>query len=49
MLDALIRGSLSYRALVLFVAFALLLGGAYTATQMPLDVIAGLNGDESTN
>jgi CzcA family heavy metal efflux pump len=42
MLDALIRGSLRYRALVLFLAFALLLGGAYTATQMPLDVLPDL-------
>ncbi|MEO5924800.1 MAG: efflux RND transporter permease subunit [Bryobacteraceae bacterium] len=42
MLDALIRGSLRYRALVLFLAVALLLGGAYTATKMPLDVLPDL-------
>ena len=42
MLDALIRGSLRNRALVLFLAVALLLGGAYTATKMPLDVLPDL-------
>ncbi len=42
MLDALIRGSLRYRPLVLFLAVALLLGGAYTATRMPLDVLPDL-------
>ena len=42
MLDALIRGSLRNRALVLFLAVALLLAGAYTATQMPLDVLPDL-------
>ena len=42
MLDALIRGSLRYRALVLFLAAALLIGGAYTGTTMPLDVLPDL-------
>ena len=42
MLDALIRGSLRYRSLVLFLAAALLVGGAYTATRMPLDVLPDL-------
>ena len=42
MLDALIRGSLRYRSLVLFLAAALLIGGAYTATTMPLDVLPDL-------
>ncbi|MEO8053443.1 MAG: efflux RND transporter permease subunit, partial [Acidobacteriota bacterium] len=42
MLDTLIRGSLRYRSLVLFLAIALLVGGAYTATKMPLDVLPDL-------
>jgi CzcA family heavy metal efflux pump len=42
MLDTLIRGSLRYRSLVLFLAIALLVGGAYTATNMPLDVLPDL-------
>jgi CzcA family heavy metal efflux pump len=42
MLDALIRGSLRYRSLVIFLACALLIGGAYTATRMPLDVLPDL-------
>jgi CzcA family heavy metal efflux pump len=42
MLDALIRISLRYRALVLFCAAALLVGGAYTAARMPLDVLPDL-------
>ena len=42
MLDAIIRGSLRHRALVLFLAAALLMGGAYTATTMSLDVLPDL-------
>lgn len=42
MLDALIRASLRYRALVLFCAAALLVGGGYTAVRMPLDVLPDL-------
>ncbi len=42
MLDTLILGSLRYRSLVLFLAIALLIGGAYTATTMPLDVLPDL-------
>ena len=42
MLDALIRASLRYRSLVLFLAIALLVGGAYTAINMPLDVLPDL-------
>ena len=42
MLDALIRGSLRYRSLVLFLALALLIGGAYTALHTPLDVLPDL-------
>ena len=42
MLDALIRRSLRYRSLVLFLAIALLVGGAYTASNMPLDVLPDL-------
>lgn len=42
MLDALIRGSLRNRPLVLFLAVAMLLGGAYTAAKMPLDVLPDL-------
>ena len=42
MLDALIRSSLRYRSLVLFLAIALLVGGAYTASNMPLDVLPDL-------
>jgi CzcA family heavy metal efflux pump len=42
MLDTLIRASLRYRALVLFLAVGLLLGGAYTATRLPLDVLPDL-------
>jgi CzcA family heavy metal efflux pump len=42
MLDALIRSSLRYRSLVLFLAVALLAGGAYTALQIPLDVLPDL-------
>jgi len=42
MLDALIRSSLRYRSLVLFLALALLVGGAYTAVNMPLDVLPDL-------
>ncbi len=42
MLDALIHASLKNRVLVLFLAAALLLGGAYTALRMPLDVLPDL-------
>jgi CzcA family heavy metal efflux pump len=42
MLDALIRSSLRCRSLVLFLAVALLIGGAYTATTIPLDVLPDL-------
>ena len=42
MLDALIRSSLRYRSLVLFLALALVVGGAYTAVNMPLDVLPDL-------
>jgi Cu/Ag efflux pump CusA len=42
MLDGLIRASLRYRSLVLFAALALLVGGAYTASKMPLDVLPDL-------
>ncbi|MSV35687.1 MAG: efflux RND transporter permease subunit [Bryobacterales bacterium] len=42
MLDALIRWSLRYRTLVLFLAAAFLILGAYTATRVPLDVLPDL-------
>lgn len=42
MLDALIRSSLRYRSLVLFLAMALLVGGTYTALHTPLDVLPDL-------
>ena len=42
MLDALIRNSLRYRSLVLFLALALLVGGAYSALHTPLDVLPDL-------
>lgn len=42
MLDALIRGSLQYRSLVLFLALALVIGGTYTALHTPLDVLPDL-------
>jgi CzcA family heavy metal efflux pump len=42
MLDALIRGSLRYRPLVLFFALGFLIWGGYTATQIPLDVLPDL-------
>jgi CzcA family heavy metal efflux pump len=42
MLDALIRTSLRYRSLVLFLAVALLIGGTYTALHTPLDVLPDL-------
>ena len=42
MLDALIRASLHNRALVLFLAVALLIGGTYTALHTPLDVLPDL-------
>ncbi|MGH9721035.1 MAG: efflux RND transporter permease subunit, partial [Bryobacteraceae bacterium] len=42
MLDSLIQASLRYRALVLFLAAALLAGGTYTAMRMPLDVLPDL-------
>lgn len=42
MLDGLIQASLRHRALVLFLALALLIGGGYTAAHMPLDVLPDL-------
>lgn len=42
MLNSLIHASLNNRALVLFLAVALLLGGGYTALHMPLDVLPDL-------
>jgi CzcA family heavy metal efflux pump len=42
MLDALIRGSLRHRAVVLFLAAALLIWGGYSIRDIPLDVLPDL-------
>src|SRR4051812_3450392 len=43
MLDAIIRLSLRYRALVVMVSLAVLLYGAYQATELPIDVFPDLD------
>jgi len=43
MLNALIRLSLRYRALVVFLALATLVYGSYTATRLPIDVLPDLD------
>jgi Cu/Ag efflux pump CusA len=42
MLDALIRWSLHHRAVVLFLAAALLIWGGYSIREVPLDVLPDL-------
>jgi Cu/Ag efflux pump CusA len=43
MLDALIRWSLHHRAVVLFLAAALLIWGGYSIRDVPLDVLPDLS------
>jgi CzcA family heavy metal efflux pump len=48
MLDALIRWSLNHRAVVLFLAGALLVWGGYSIQRMPLDVLPDLTAPQVT-